>query len=196
MTAYERAYGSTGVEERFHLFVSAWDVRPSALSRQQQDMKRDKHYTCIHQYGCVGSTYTAVNKQKSASLRGGVKSVQCHTFECSFSGSWFYYLSHIVSMLQHLYSPPLSERSVWVPVALRPAPSKKSPAPLIGQLFQAWAGTAHRVAAVLKVRSNSFLKISSVHFSADWVFWHLYSKEMLLSIICIERLQSKLFEKE
>lgn len=177
MTAYERAYGSTGVEERFHLFVSAWDVRPSALSRQQQDMKRDKHYTCIHQYGCVGSTYTAVNKQKSASLTGGVKSVQCHTFECSFSGSWFYYLSHIVSMPQHLYTPPLSERSVWVPVALsrhRP-PCCSSPE----GSFQ-----------------HCFLKISSVHFSADWVFWHLYSKEMLLSIICIERLQSKLFEKE
>lgn len=32
---------------------------------------------------------------------------------------------------------------------------KKAQAPLIGQLFQAWAGTAHRVAAVLKVRSNT-----------------------------------------
>lgn len=155
MTAYERAYGSTGVEERFHLFVSAWDVRPSALSRQQQDMKRDKHYTYIHQYGCVGSAYTAVNKQKSASLTGGVKSVQCHTFECSFSGSWFYYLSHIVSMLQHLFTP-----SVWklcfsaCRFKARPQ-QKKAQAPLIGQLFQAWAGTAHRVAAVLKVRSNT-----------------------------------------
>lgn len=189
MTAYERAYGSTGVEERFHLFVSAWDVRPSALSRQQQDMKRDKHYTYIHQYGCVGSAYTAVNKQKSASLTGGVKSVQCHTFECSFSGSWFYYLSHIVSMPQHLYTPPLSERSVWVPVALRPAPSKKKPS---SSDWSALSGLSrHRPPCCSSPEGSfqhCFLKISSVHFSADWVFWHLYSKKMLLPIICIERL--------